>query len=472
MSTKKIVSGTVYYGIIPKLTIIVNVLILPIITPYLSTDDYGIQGIITSYSSVFLAIAPLGLHVHLVNSYYEYKNKYNLVWGRILCLQLILGVLFGTVNMLVLFFALPKLPLFKIVLLSFVGSIQIFLMSNSILAQHLFPIIERPKPLVLTNLFASLFGIGTSFVLIYYAKLGYWGLVSSVAVSSLVSFLVFFKYVWVDYDIWPIFEHNLRRLRQLFRISLPLVPHALGFALLTSSARIVMNLYHVSYDEIGLFSHGCIMGDYAVIITSALSTALVASIQNFYRNHNYERFRQLYFLCQWVAVLSSMLICLWMSEIYKILIHNDSLAESSHIASLICFANIVLPLYTFMSTITLIEKKTMQILWLVFIPGFINLLLCLIFIPIYGFKAAIYSTICAYWSQILIPFGVKYYKESVSLWLGSQQRLIGLLILFICTLLFSNFASGFNISIKIMISLVSISVFVYWYYKNSIYTIV
>lgn len=95
MSTKKIVSGTVYYGIIPKLTIFINVLILPIITPYLTTDDYGIQGIIYSYTSVFLAIAPLGLHVHLVNSFYEFGEKYNLVWGRILYLLLALGLFLG-----------------------------------------------------------------------------------------------------------------------------------------------------------------------------------------------------------------------------------------------------------------------------------------------------------------------------------------------------------------------------------------
>lgn len=472
MSTRKIVSGTVYYGIIPKLTIFINVLILPLITPYLSTDDYGIQGIMSSYTSVFFAIAPLGLHVHLVNSFYEYKGKYNLVWGRILYLHLVLGVIFGLANMLVLIIALPKLPMLNLIMLSFVGSIQIFFMSNNILAQHLFPIIERPKPLVFTNLFASIFGIGTSFVLIYYARLGYWGLVSSVAISTIVSFFIFVKYVWIDYNIRPIFEHNLRRLKKLFQISLPLVPHALGFALLTSSARIVMNIYHIPNKEIGLFSHGCIMGDYAIIITSALSTALVSSIQNYFRNKNYEKFRQLYYLCQWVAVLSSILICLWMSEIYKVLIHNESLAKSSNIASLICFANIVLPLYYFMSTTTFIEKKTMQILWLVFVPGFINLILCLVFIPVWGYKAAIYSTICAYWSQIVIPYVVKYYKKSVSLWLGNLHKLIVLLFLFFCALFFSHFASGYVISIKLLISILLITVFLYWYYKNNIYTIV
>ena len=472
MSTKKIVSGTVYYGIIPKLTIFINVLILPIITPYLTTDDYGIQGIMYSYTSLFLAIAPLGLHVHLVNSFYEFGEKYNLVWGRILYLLLALGLFFGILNMLVLIFALPGLPLFKLVLLSFVGSIQIFFMSNSILAQHLFPIIERPKPLVLTNLCASLLGIGVSFVLIYYAKLGYWGLVSSVAVSTIVSFFAFVKYIWFDYDIWPILEYKSRRLKQLFRISLPLVPHALGFALLISSARIVMSIYHVPYDEIGLFSHGCIMGDYAVIATSALSTALVASIQKYYRSQDYKKFRQLYYLCQWVAILSSILICLWMSEIYELLIHNESLSKSSYIASLVCFANIVMPLYSFMSTTTFIEKNTIQILWLVFIPGFFNLISCLLFIPLWGYKVAVYSTICAYWSQVAIPLFVNYYKKSVSLWLGNLWKLIGLLVLLICALLISNVVSGFNIPIKIMISLLLISVFVYWYYKNKIYSIV
>ena len=132
----------------------------------------------------------------------------------------------------------------------------------------------------------------------------------------------------------------------MLRIALPLVPHTLGFVLLTSSARIVMSQYGVSYDEIGLFSHGSTMGDYATVITSALVTALMPQIQRSYRSKNYKDYRNLYFLCQTVAVITSFVLCIWMPEIYSILIRNARLAQSCDIACMLCFANVVFSFYT------------------------------------------------------------------------------------------------------------------------------
>ena len=105
MSTRKIV--TVYYGVVPKLTMLLSVVILPLTTPFLTTFDYGIYGVITSYTSLFVSIAPLGLHIHLTNSYFEYPRHYNLVWGRVLMLMLMASFLFGLVNIGILMYTLP-----------------------------------------------------------------------------------------------------------------------------------------------------------------------------------------------------------------------------------------------------------------------------------------------------------------------------------------------------------------------------
>ena len=472
MSTKRIISDTLYYGVIPKLAMLINVVLLPIITPYLTTDDYGIQGIVSSYASLFLAIAPMGLHVHLSNSYFEYPKDYRKIWGRMLFLFLVLGMIFGLLNMIVLAVVLPKMSWGLLLLLCFVGSIQIFLFSNGVLAQTLFPLIEHPRPLVFTNLAASCMGIAVSFLLIYYYKLGYWGLVSPVAVSSLVSFAGFGKLVCYDYDIKPIIERNKRRLIEFFRISLPLVPHALGFALLSSSARIIMSIHHVPYEEIGLFSHGCIMGDYAIIITTALGTAIALPIQRSYRAKDYQSFRKLYFLCQGVALVISSLFCIWMPEIYGILIQNEQLRLSANIASLICFANVVMPLYSFMSSTAFIEKRTKQILWLVFLPGTINLLLCLVLMPIFGYRVAVYAAILSYWSQMTIPFFVKYYKTTVNAWLGNRRKIVFLFLIMFSALLFSNMISGGSLLLRIIVSLGIVSVFTSWYVKFKINEII
>lgn len=472
MSSKRIVKDTIYYGIIPKLTFLISVFTLPLITPYLTTYDYGISGVISSYSAFMMSIAPLGLHVHLTNSYFEIPSHYNYVWGRVLYLMLISSFLFGCVNILVLMLTLPMDFSIEMIGLCVVGTIPVFLQVNSLLARHLFPLLQIPKPLVFTNLFGSVLGLLVSFVLIYYFRLGYWGLVASGTVSAVAVFLILLKYVWIDYDIKPIVEKNKKRIVSLLKVALPLVPHTLGFVLLTSSSRIVMSQLSISYDDIGLYTHGCAMGDYAVIITTALITAISPQIQRAYRSSDYSAYRKLYFLCQAIAVVSSLMICVWMPEIYSLLIRNENLAKSADIASLLCFANVVLAFYTFMSTPVFIEKNTMQLLWLVLVPGILNLALCYIFIPIWGYRVAIYSTIISYWSQLFIPYFVGYYRKSVRLWLGGLSRVLVIFVFLLCSLFLAQFLTEFGLLFKIVISMLMLSVFLFVYQREKLYQLV
>ncbi len=463
MSTRKIVTNTIYYGIVPKLTMLLSIVILPLTTPFLTTYDYGIYGVMTSYTSLFISIAPLGLHVHLTNSYFEYPRSYNLVWGRVLMLMLLSSLCFGLLNMGILLFTLPMdFSVGKLVLCT-IGSVPIFLLANGLLAQHLFPLRETPKPLVFTNLSGSVLGMLVSFVMIYYLRLGYWGLIAAGAVSATFTFSVFLKFVWADFNIRPILDRHWKRIKNMLQIALPLVPHTLGFVLLTSSARIVMSQYQISYDDIGLFSHGGTMGDYAVVITTALVTALMPQMQRAYRSKDFKSYRKLYFLCQSVALTTTFCICIWMPEIYVLLIRNANLAKSCDIASLLCFANVVFSFYAFMSAPAFIEKKTMQLLWLVFVPGIMNFILCYALIPFFGYRIAILSTIVSYWTQLMIPFFVGYYKKTVKEWLGDRKRILVILVVILADLLLANALMYTTIWLKVVLTLVTASGLYYFY---------
>lgn len=465
MSTRKIVTNTFYYGVVPKLTMLLSIVILPLTTPFLTTYDYGIYGVMTSYTSLFVSIAPLGLHVHLTNSFFETPRHYHLVWGRVLMMILLSSFLFGVLNMGILLLTLPIGVTAEGLLLCMVGSVPIFLLANGLLAQHLFPLVERPKPLVFTNLTGSVLGMLVSFVLIYFFKLGYWGLISSGFVSAIFVFTVFVKFVWNDYHIKPIWDHNRRRVAKMIKIALPLVPHTLGFVLLTSSARIVMSQCHVSYDDIGLFSHGSTMGDYAVVVSSALAMALAPQVQRTFRSQDFVSYRKLYFLCQAVALVTSFMICVWMPEIYSLLIRNARLAQSCDIACLLCFANVVFAFYTFMSAPVFIQKNTMQLLWLVFVPGILNFVLCYTLIPIFGYRAAIYSTIVSFWSQLMIPFFVGYYKKSVSEWLGDRRLILVILVVVLADLLIANHLMYVALWLKVLLTLVAATL-LWLFYKR------
>lgn len=472
MATGKLIKDTIYYGLVPKLTIFVTIFTTPLITPFLMPYDYGISGVVSSYTSFISSLAPLGLHVHLTNSFFENPRHYNLVWGRILFLVLLSSFVLCILNILVLYFVLPLAPSLSLFLLCTSGTIPVLLSVNTLLAQHLFPLIQEPKPLVLTGLIGSLFNIFLTFVLIYYYRLGYWGLILPSAISSIIVFIIYIKLIWIDFDIKPIIEHNYKRLKEMFKIALPLLPHNLGFVLLTSSSRVVMSQLDVSYDDIGLFSHGCAMGDYAIMITTALVTAISPQMQRAYRSHDYNRYRQLYYLCQGVCLLTSIMICIWIPEIYDFLIRNDTLKQSSSIATYMCFSNVVFAFYTFMSTPVFIEKNTMQLLWLVFVPGLLNLILCFVFIPIYGYRAAIYSTIISYWTQLLLPFFIGYYNRNVRLWLGSLSKIVVILLILLTSLLLSQLSSEMNINYRMIESFILLVGFVYVYKKKHVYELI
>ena len=472
MSSAKIIKDSLFYGVVPKLTIFVSVITLPLITPFLTPYDYGISGVLGSYSGLIGALLPLGLHVHLSNSFFELPRHYNLVWGRVLGLMLVSAFLFMIANFVMLAYTIPMAFSAKLMLLCAVASIPLLYSPNSILANHLFPLIQKPQPLVLTNLLGSVLGILISFVMIYFFHLGYWGLVVPAVFSGLICNQLFVKYIWKDYHIRPILDHKIKRIKWMLKVGLPLVPHGLGFMFLASSANLVMSQLHVSYDEIGLYNHGCTMGGYAVIVTSALQTAISPQTQRAYRSNDFLGYRRLYYLCQSVALISSICICIWMPEIYSFLIRNEELRQSYSIASLMCFSNVVMAFYGFLSTPAFIEKNTPQLLWLVFVPGVLNFMLCLIFIPLFGYRAAIYSTIIAYWSQLLIPFFVKYYYQQVKIWMGSLGRIVWILIILLIGLISGQYFSVLALSFKILLTLVIVLAFLFVYKKKRLYEVI
>jgi O-antigen/teichoic acid export membrane protein len=191
-----------------------------------------------------------------------------------------------------------------------------------------------------------------------------------------------------------------------------------------------------------------------------MATAIGPQMQTTFRNADYLNFRFLFYLSQIVSLCASFLACVWMEEIYSFLIHNDGLVQSSSIAITMCFAQALLPFYYFSAVSCFVDRKTKQLLWLVFVPSILNIILCLVFVPFFGYKAAVVSAIVSYWSQIIIPFVITYHKEWTIKWLGSRKKLLLLFIISLCLLLLGHYLYQSNIIIKIAVTFATIIFFI------------
>ena len=470
MQIKQIFINSLWFGVVPKLTIIITVIIMPLITPYLTATDYGILGIISSYSAIISSLSSLGLNMHLTNSYYEYKNKFYLIWGRILFLLIISGIVCSIILSVLLFWALPEMSSKYYIIIFLLASSPIILNSNLLLANHLYTLRSSPKKLVLPILFSNIIGISTSFILVKYFKMGFIGMLSSSATSSIIAFILFYKPLWIKEKITPIFDKSRKRIMDMIIIALPVIPHTLGFMFLSSSDRIIMNIYNIPTVEIGYYTIGYTMGDYITVITAALITALMPRIQELYRSSNLLKLKNIFIVSQGFTMILVFFFAIWMPEIFKILIRNPDLQKGCSIASLICFSNIIYPLYALLSTIIFIEKKTKKLLWLVFVPGIINIFLNILLIPLFGYKAAIYTTLFAYWILLLIPICLKYFSDLFLKIFPSKYVLLKLFIIFLSLLVISNIISIYSFVFKIFITLtLSIILLTYIDKKRSIF---
>lgn len=425
---------------------------MPLITPYLTPFDYGIIGIINSYSGIVGMIAVMGLNLHLTNSFYTHKNHFRKVWSRILGMLLISGLCFSVTYGAIMFLVLTQISGLVKLITILCACVPIALTANVTLAQHYYPLIYKPRPLVLRNLAASVVGLAVTFVTIYYLRLGFMGWVFGSAAAAITGFTLFIEPIWFHEQIKPTWNISRKRAVKWLRISLPIIPHSLGFVLLSSSDRIIMDWLDVSIDDIGLYSNGYIMGEYSIVIISAMIVAVVPRIQELYRESNFEKLRKLFFFCQTGALTVAMLLAMWMPQIYTLLVRNEQLWPAAWVAIFSCFSNAAYPFYSFISTAAFIEEKTKKILWLVFIPAALNIVLNFTFIPIYGYKAAIFTTLAAYWSQLAIPYFVGYFKHKTLLIMGNLRIPVILLLVLVSVTLFTYVASEISVFAKLIIT--------------------
>jgi len=466
MKIKQLITNTIWYGVIPKITAILSILLLPLITPFLTLEDYGVIGLINSYKGIALGVVTLGLHLHLTNSYFELGKNFKLLWRRLFFYMIISASFAALVLAFVYFFLLPITPIAKKVLVIVLAVIPVLFAPNDTIIAHYFPLIFKPHIQVVRNLIAGITAILVSFVMIKYYHLGYIGWVISYVITSLMVFVLFLKPLYIDLKIYPQIDFKRNRIRKLLKISLPVIPHSLSHILLSSSDRIMMDILGVSVLSIGLYSNGYSIGENANTVIQGIFIALSPILQRIYRDKDQIQMKYYYRTANLVVSIFILLTMLWMKEFYAIFVRNDSFQPAYIIAILTCTSYLVnATIYLYLSSAIFINKNTQKILYLVFFPAILNIILNIIFIPICGFMAALYTTIFTYWIVFVLPFIFPSFKEIIREMIGSRKIMIEGLFVNILVLLIAYMCYDINYIFKILI-VILMFLCAYFYYKN------
>jgi O-antigen/teichoic acid export membrane protein len=189
-----------------------------------------------------------------------------------------------------------------------------------------------------------------------------------------------------------------------------MIPHNYSAYLLNSSDRVVLDWYKTDVNAIGYYNFAYQFGSLFEVIGNAVGMAVGPYYTKMYTDNTSKSLsdeKHFTFFMMGSFLIATFLVSLWMKEIFSVLVSNDHLKLSYNIGILVLMGYAYRPMY-WSAGIKLTTHNKTNILWRISaVGGIINVILNLIFVPIYGIYAAAISTLIG---LLYIGFSGYYFK--------------------------------------------------------------
>lgn len=409
---RKFVSHSLIYGMANQVPKIAGVFILPFITKDLTENDYGIYGIVLAYSSSIEILATLGLRVSLLNSFYKAGKRFRVFWSQLYGFLLTWMIPYLLLHFTIIYAALPAISTNRVLISILSASSGFFFGPVSLIGALYFQLNERPMRVAVISSATGLMTVGLNCWFIAVLKMGHLGWFWSSALTGVAVALAYLLILNYEIVLKPVWLFNPRYIKASLKVSLPTIPHFYSVFLLNSSDRVLMNQMNIPEENIGRYNIAYTVGNIFQSIAMATGFAITPLMMRSYKNKDELTARKLVFFLQGVFLLVTFLSCLWMKELFAVLIRNNQLSRMYYLGIIIVMSFNYRPIYYgAVNKLIYLEKTT--ILWkLSFIPGLLNVVLNLFGIPIWGYEFAAYSTFGSFTMMGLLGYFMEDFKNN------------------------------------------------------------
>lgn len=368
----------------------ITFLSIPVFSRLLSVSDYGIYNTFGSYVSVLTVIVGFALHASIKNAKYDYSSKLNdycssisLVYIFNCLLLLLISVVFSVQigNLLSLEPAMVTLVILES------SAMAIVTLYNDRLSVD-----YRYKEYLCLSLVYAIGGVVISVILILtaFADKRYLGRATGAAIASCITAI----YILVRlFRVAPP-KINTEYWKYGLKISIPLMPHGLSQLILAQFDRIMI-MKTLGELEAGLYSFAYNVGVIYQVVANSLDAAWTPWFFEKMEKKDVHQIRKIANYYVGLLGLGATSLMLISPELIVIL-GGNKYNESRMVAIPIVLAMFYSAIYNFPAAVEYYYKKTNVIAVGTMIAAVLNIVLNTIFIPLYGFVAAAYTTVVCY----------------------------------------------------------------------------
>lgn len=462
---RKFVLNSRFYVFSAYLPSVLSIFTLPIITPYLSLEDYGIYGLVYAVYSFISIVFNLGFILEYQNSFFNENGTYRNTWSRTLgfqfCWNLIVSVPLGIVIMYLISGKVTTGALWTSVI-SLLITFLVFEPIKSVGAK-LLQYTDRHKHLFYVNFIATVLQYVFVVVAIVYFHAGFvaWFLGNLLNAIIVASVLMFFL---ISDKITPHFNFSWLGVKNRIRKQTAIVFHNLSGYILETSDRLLLNFFKVPIDQIGIYNVCYNYANYGQTVNTAFNTVfsptyLKAVKQGDDANIHNEVKRLMKF---WIGIVIFIIInmIVWAEYLFKFLYRNEKFDSIFYLAFPIIVTLIYRPFYVAVVDNLIIQSRFKTVASMTGIAALVNLILNLIFIPFFGIKAAVYSTAVCYSILGFVGFLLPQIKSQLTRTYINRSALY--LVLSLILVFTIGYLDVSKLFIKVLLSLFSVVILAYY----------
>lgn len=468
----KLLSDTIIYTLGNVLTQIVNFVLLPVFSRYLSPADFGIFYYTNTIQAFVFVFSTLSLNSFILRRYFELNDEQSKkkLFGTIFIFLFAVNVLLLSLQLLLFPYLIHifklQIPFYPYFLLTVVNT---FLEFFCIFPQIYYRIGRKPVAFLIFTSAKTILTVGLSLFLVIYLK---WGLLGRFYGITILDISFAILSVIIIYRI-SILRFDLEILKKGLKFSLPLLPGTIAYIALGSVDRIVLERYY-PISELGVYSISAAIGSVLGVITLGYYRAIEPEIYRTFAQNDFKQkmgmFQQTFLL---LTVPIGCMIILFSKEML-ILLFSKAFFLSYSLIPFFVVAVLFKGLQSMAGVTLFALNKTKYDLFISCIGIGINIILCLILIPKYGKIGAAVATMMTSWS-IYIVYVFIVQKLSSLRWRSLYTTLIvgipiGISWIIMQLAIMENV--WFSISVKMIIVCIAFGVIVIYAKKHASFDLI
>lgn len=399
-----LIKGTSVYLTTNIIKALIPFLILPILTRYLSTEEYGQIAIFQTFLALISSV--VGFNTVGAASRKFYDDVDNQILRRFNggCVQILLlssSLFFLGVNLfkdeLKGFLQIPLSWIMTAVLIS-----SLCYITSLRLGQ--WQIRKKAKEYGYLSVSESTVNMGLSLLLLVVFKLGADSRVVAQLLACFISFIISLYLLYKD-NLISIFVWNKSYIKEALAFGVPLLPHTFGLFLIAMTGRFVINNY-LGLSEAGIYMVAVQLSTSMSIVFDAINKAYVPWLfERLKHADNQEKQRivrntYVYF----IAILIVVAFAFVLGPFIVTLIAGEKYKSAGDVIGWLCLGQAFGGMYLMVTNYNFYAKKTKNLAIVTSATGIINVPLLLIFVNKFGIVGAGIAFTIAKFLQFLMTW--------------------------------------------------------------------